>query len=167
MSIATAAVVWVFAGVPVAAVVAALRVFVWVIVSLPEMAVTAAVLGAVHGLWLHLVGRPLESRVRRVWFGAVSGGVLGLLGFPPVFSRSNIVANQLMVVVFLLAALCGGIAAGLVSAMVVPIPLRDRRPTLGRSLVMGSLLVLPLAAIDYHFYGAATGFLSLKSGAAK
>jgi len=47
----------VFVGVPVAAVVAALRVFVWVIVSLPEMVVTAAVLGAVHDLWLHLVDR--------------------------------------------------------------------------------------------------------------
>ena len=45
-SVATAAVVWAVVAVPVAAVVASVRVFVWVIFALPEMATTAAVLGA-------------------------------------------------------------------------------------------------------------------------
>jgi len=46
---------------PVAAVVAAFHVFVWVISALPEMAATAAVLGAVRGLWLWLVGQPSNT----------------------------------------------------------------------------------------------------------
>lgn len=152
-SIATAAAVWVIVGVPVAAVIAAFRVFVWVITSFPEMAATAAVLGSVQGLWLYMTGRPSESEYGDLrWRGLGSGCVLGLLGFPPVFSRSSIVVDHLMVAVFLLAAVCGGIAAGFVSARVVAVPLRGRRPTPGRSVIVGCLLVLPLAAVDYHFY---------------
>jgi hypothetical protein len=152
-SIATAAAVWAIVGVPVAAVIAAFRVSIWVITSFPEMAATAAILGAVQGLWLYLAGQPSESEyVYLRWLGSVSGGILGLLGFPPVFSRSNIVADRLMVAVFLLAAICGGIAAGLASARVVAVSLRGRRSTMGRSVVAGCLLVLPLAALDYQLY---------------
>ena len=156
-SVATAATVWVIAGVPVAALIAAFRVSVWVITAFPEMAATAAVLGAVQGLWLYLAGRPSESGYGGLrWLGLVSGGILGLLGFPPVFSRSNLVADRLLVVVFLLAAICGGIAAGLVSGSVVAVSMRGRRSTLSRSVVVGCLLVLPLAALDYHFYWTPT-----------
>ena len=154
-SIATAAAVWAIVGVPVAAVISAFRVVVWVIYSLPEMVATAAVLGSVQGLWLYLAGRPSEPQYGDLcWFGPVSGGVLGLLGFPPVFSRiDGIVVDRLSVAVFLLAALGGGIAAGFASARrVVPVQLRGRRSIVGRCLVFGCLLVLPLAAVDYHFY---------------
>jgi hypothetical protein len=148
-----AAAVWVIVGVPVAAVIAAFRVSVYVITSFPEMAVTAAVLGAVHGLWLYLAGRPSESESReRRWLGWVSGGVLGFLGFPPVFSRSNIVADRPMMAFFLVAAICGGIAAGLASGRLVAVPVRDGRSTVGRTVTIGCLIVLPLAALDYHFY---------------
>jgi hypothetical protein len=117
------------------------------------MVASAIVLGAVQGLWLFLAGRPSESEYGdHLWVGSVSGGILGLMGFPPVFSRSNIVADRMMVAIFLLAAICGGISAGLVSARVVAVPLRGRRSVLGRSVVAGCLLVLPLAALDYHFY---------------
>jgi hypothetical protein len=116
------------------------------------MAATAAVLGAVEGLWLWLDGRPSNSEYSHSrWFGPVAGGVFGLLGFPPVFSRINgVVADRLLVAVSLLAAICGGIAAGFVSARVVPVPVR--RSTLGRSVVIGCILVLLLAALDWHFY---------------
>jgi len=152
-SVATAVVVWVLVGVPVAAVIAAFRVFVWVIFSFPEMAVTAAVLGAVHGLLLYLASLPSEQESFDLrWFGTASGSILGLLGFPPVFSRINgVVADRFMVVVFLSAAVLGGIAAGFVSARLVTAP-RVRGSTLGRGVVIGCLLVLPLAALDYHFY---------------
>jgi hypothetical protein len=150
---ATAAAVWVIVGVPVAAIIAAFRVFVFVITSFPEMAATAAVLGAAQGIWLHLAGQPSDSGSSGLrWLGSVSGGILGLLGFPPVFSRSNIVADRLMVAVFLVAAVCGGIAAGLASASAVAVPLRGGRSTLGRSVAIGFLIVLPLAVLDFHFY---------------
>ena len=151
-SIATAAAVWAVVAVPVAAVVAAFRVFVWVIFALPDMAATAAVLGAVQGLCLWLAGRPSNSDYSHSrWFGPVAGGVLGLLGFPPVFSRINgVVADRLLVAVSLLAAICGGIVAGFVSARVVAVPVR--RSTLGRSVVIDCILVLLLAALDWHFY---------------
>jgi len=152
-SIATAAAVWVIVGVPVAAVIAAFNVFLFVITSFPEMAATAPVLGAVQGLWLYLAGRPSESEYGGVLrLSSISGGLLGLLGFPPVFSRSNIVADRLTVAVFLVAAICGGIAAGCASGRIVAVPVRGRRSTLSRSVAFGCLLVLPLAALDYHFY---------------
>src|SRR5438552_2547418 len=136
--IAKAAAVWVIVGVPVAAVIAAFRVFLFVITSVPEMAATAAVLGAVQGLWLYLAGRPSESGYGGVLrLSSISGCVLGLLGFPPVFSRSNVVADRLMVAVFLLAAICGGIAAGYATARVVAVPVRGRRSSLSRSVAFG------------------------------
>ena len=160
-TIATTAAVWVIVGVPVAAIIAALRVFVFVVTSFPEMAVTAAALGAVQGLWLYLAGRSSEPEPGSLrWLGSLSGAVLGLLGFPPVFSRSNIVADRLMVAVFLLAAIGGGIAAGLASAAVVAVPVRGRRSDLGRSVALGCLLVLPLAAPIFSSTGPRppTGF---------
>jgi hypothetical protein len=158
-NVATAAVVWTIVGVPVATVVAASRVFVWVITSLPEMAATAAVLGGVHGLWLYLVGQRSDSAQADLrWFGPVSGGILGLLGYPPVFSRINgIVVDRLAVAVFLLAAVCGGTAAGFAAARrVVPLQLRGRRSIAGRRLIIGCFFVLPVAAVDYHFYWPST-----------
>jgi hypothetical protein len=153
-AITTGAAVWEMVGVPVAAIIAAFRVFVYVIYALPDMAMTAAVLGSVQGLWLYLTGRPNESQDGHLrWFGAVAGGVLGLLGFPPVFSRINqIVADRLLVAVSLLAALCGGIAAGFVLTKVVTAPVRRSGSTLGRAVAAGCLVVLPLTAVDYHLY---------------
>jgi hypothetical protein len=152
-SIVCAVAVWAIVGVPVAVVIAGFRVFVWVIFALPEIAATAAVLGAVQGLWLYLASMPSEpNRNNHRWFGATSGGILGLLGFPPVFSRINsIIADRLSVEVFLLAAVSSGIAAGVATARVMA-ALRSRRLILGRGMVVGCLLVLPLAALDYHFY---------------
>jgi hypothetical protein len=155
MGIVTASFVWIVVGVPVAASIAACRVFVWVITSFPEMVATAATLGALQGLWLLLVGKRSESeRADLRGLAVVSGGILGLLGFPPVFSRINgIVVDRLSVAVFLLAAVGGGIAAGFAAATrVVPVQLRDRHSIAGRGLAFGWFLVLPLAAIDYHFY---------------
>jgi len=151
-TVATAAGMWLAVGVPVAAVVAAFRVFVWVIFGLPEMMVTAAALGAVQGLWLYLVGRPSTENRGLEWFSMGLGGVLGLLGFPPVMSRiDGVVVDRLMVAVFLLAAFCGGIAAGFVSTSVVAVPLRNRS-TLVRAAGVGCLLVLLLAVLDYRFF---------------
>jgi hypothetical protein len=153
LSMATASAVWVIAGVPVASVIAACRIWIWVILSVPDMAATAAVLGAVQGLWLYLAGRPPEADFRgRRWLGSVSGGVLGLLGFLPVFSRTDIVADRSTVAVFLLAAICGGTAAGLALGRVVALQARWGRLTLSRSILVGGLIVLPLAAVDYRLY---------------
>jgi len=155
-NVVSSSVVWATVGAPVAAVVAALRVFVWVVFSLPEMIVTAAVLGAVQGLWLRLAGSTAENESAfRRWFGLVSGGVLGILGFPVVFSRINgVVADRPLVFVSLVAAGCGGLAAGFVSASVLT--LRRSRSALGRSVLLGCLFVPSLAAVDYHFFWPAT-----------
>jgi hypothetical protein len=153
-SIATAAAVWAIVGVPVAAVIAACRVFVWVIFSLPDMAATALVLGAVHGLWLYLVGRPSESK-NLGWLGSISGAILGVLGFAIVFSRINsVVADRPLVVVSLLAAVCGGLAAGFASARIVIVP-ETRRSSLASSII-GFLLLIPLTALDYNLYWPST-----------
>ncbi len=143
-------------AVPVAAIIAAFRVFVYVMYAVPEMAVTAAVLGCVQGLWVYLAGRPTKSQESDLrWFGAVSGGVLGLLGFPPVFSRINgIVADRLLVAVSIFAAVCGGIAAGAILIKVVAVPLRGGGSIPGRAVVVAFFFVLPIGALDYHLFWA-------------
>jgi len=142
-------------GVPVAAGIAAFCVSAWVIASIPDMAVTATALGAVQGLWFYLAGQRSKSEHDGLLrLGLFSGGILGALGFPPVFSRASIIAARPTVVVFLAAAIAGGIAAGLASARVLTVPLRGRTLTLGWRVVVGGLIAL--AAIDYHFYWPAT-----------
>jgi hypothetical protein len=59
-------------------------------------------------------------------------------------------------VTFVAAAIMGGIAAGVTSAAVVIVPLRPVGSTLSRNVVFGCLFILPLMAIDYHFYWAGT-----------
>ena len=158
LRIAIATAVWVLIGVPVAAAISALQLSVFAILAVPEIAATAAVLGVVQGLWLHLVGRSSESRAGNVLLlGVISGAVLGLLGFPSVFSRAYITPVSVSAAVtFVTAAIVGGIAAGTTSAEVVTMPLRHIGSTLGRNVVVGCLLSLPLIAVDYHFYWAGT-----------
>ncbi len=152
MGVAASVAVWTIVGVPVAVAIAMLRVFVWVFASLPEMIVTAAVLGLVHGLWLSLAGRPFNGPDRH-WFGPASGSFLGLLGLPPVFSRINgVVVDCLTATVFLTAAVVAGLIAGLVSVRVVMRVAGGRRFALGDVVLVGSLLVLPVAVLDYRLY---------------
>ena len=154
-SVATAAAVWVVVGVPSAGVIAALRASLWVILSFPHMAICAAVLGAMQGLWFYLAAlRSKPEGDSLVWLGLFSGAFLGVLGFPPVFSRTNIIAARPTAAVFLLAAIVGGFAAGLVSARVLATPLQGRGLALGWKVVFGSLIVL--TALDYHFYWPTT-----------
>lgn len=150
-SIGTAGALWVVVGVPVSAAIAALSFSVWVIASFPAMALTAALLGAVQGLWFCLAGQRSKPEYDDLLpLGLLSGGFLGLLGFPPVFSRASIIAARPTVAVFLMAAIVGGLAAGLVAARVLTMPLRGRRFKLGWKVVIGGLIVL--TAIDYRFY---------------
>jgi len=154
-SIGTATALWVVVAVPVAGIIAAFSLSVWVIASFPAMALTAAVLGAVQGLCFYLAGRRSEPENDGLrWLGLFSGGFLGVLGFPPVFSRAGIIAARPAVAIFLMAAIVGGLAAGFVSARVLAKPLRGRRLTLGWRVVIGGLIVLTV--LDYHFYWPAT-----------
>jgi hypothetical protein len=148
--IAAAAAVWVMVGVPVAAAIAAFRVFVYVLVSLPEMVCIAAVLGAAQGAWLSL-GAPPAKHVRPI--AAVSGGVLGVLGFPPLVSRLNVIVDRPTVAVFFLAAVIGGIAAGLAASRIIAAPLRA---SLARTIFLGGVVFVALVVVDYRFYWPAT-----------
>ena len=122
----------------------------------PGIAVTATVLGALQGLLFYLAGsgRSKSEYDGFLWLGAFSGAFLGVLGFPPVFSRAGVIAARPTVAVFILAAIAGGVTAGLVSGHVLTTLLWGRSLNLGRGVVLGGLLVL--AAIDYHFYWPAT-----------
>ncbi len=150
-SIATAALIWVVVGVPIAGVIAAFSVSAYVFAAYREMALTAATLGASQGLWFYLAGcRSNPDHDNFLRLGLVSGGILGLLGFPPVFSSADIIASRPTVAVLLIAAIVGGVAAGLVSARVLTKPLRGRRLGLGLKAVAGGLVIL--TTLDYYFY---------------
>ena len=154
--IGIAAAMWLVVCAPIAAGITASLVSFWMLASFPEIAVTAAVLGGVQGLWFYLAG-PGRSRSEYdgyLWLGAISGSFLGVLGFPPVFSRAGIIAARPTVAVFLVAAVLGGVAAGLVSAHVLTLLLQGRTLKLGRRVVLVGLIIL--TAIDYHFYWPAT-----------
>lgn len=156
-SMGTAAALWVVIGVPVAALIAALCVSVWVIASLADMSAVACILGAVQGLWLYLAGQRSESDYGALlWFGSLSGGFLGVLAFPAVLSSTSMIAARPTVAVFLMAAIVGGVAAGLASAHVLHLPLRGRSLTLGSRVTISGLLVIVLAAMDYRFFWPAT-----------
>ena len=138
-----------------AAAIAAFPLSVWVVASFPQMALTAALLGAVQGLWFYAAGRQSETKLDDLCrFGLLTGGCLGVLGFPPVFSHASIIAARPTVAVFLLAAIAGGLAAGFVSSRVLATPLRGRRLRFGWRVVIGGLAVL--TAFDFHFYWPAT-----------
>ena len=155
-SIGIAAAMWLVVCAPVAAGIAAYLVSFWMLSSFPEIAVTATVLGALQGLLFYLAGsgRSKSEYDGFLWLGAFSGAFLGVLGFPPVFSRAGVIAARPTVAVFILAAIAGGVTAGLVSGHVLTTLLWGRSLNLGRGVVLGGLLVL--AAIDYHFYWPAT-----------
>jgi hypothetical protein len=155
-SIGIAAAMWLVVGAPVAAGIAASFVSFWMLASFPEIAATASVLGAVQGLWFYLAG-PGRSKSEYdgfLWLGAFSGSFLGVLGFPPVFSRVGIIAARSTVAVLLLGAIVGGIAAGLVSAHVLTLLLQGRTLKLGWRVVFVGLIII--AATDYLLYWPAT-----------
>jgi hypothetical protein len=156
-SIGTAAALWLVIGVPVAAVIAAFRASVWVITVVPAMAATACLLGAVHGLWFYLAGQGPKSNYNGfLLLGSVSGGFLGVLAFPPVFSSTNIIATRPTAAFFLMAAMVGGIAAGVIAAHVLYLPLQAQVSTTSRRVVVSGLILIVLAAIDYRFCWPAT-----------
>jgi hypothetical protein len=163
-TIVTAAAIWVFLGVPVAAAITGVVLLFFVVLAVPVMAATAAVLGAAQGLCLVVASRWSRSRActRREadsagirWFGAISGGVLGLLGFLPVYSHTSIVVKTPAVYVFLVAGISAGAVAGTVCCWKLPVKLLSP-PTPRRTFAVGSLVVLALAAIGYGTYWDAT-----------
>ena len=150
--------IWLVVGMPVALAVSAIQLFLWVVLIAPEVARAAAIFGAIHGLWLHLAGQSHRSTARDIrLFGIVSGGILGLLGFPVVFSRADILPVTVSAVVtFVMAATLGGAIAGGMSATFVAIPQRHSSSTLVRNVALGCLLVLPILAIEYRFFWTGT-----------
>jgi hypothetical protein len=136
----------------VAAVIGACRVFVFVLASLPEMIVTAAVLGVVDGLWVYFCGSRSRGPSYQ-WFGVLSGALLGGLGFPPVFSRINgIVVDNVTAAVFFAAAIVSGLAAGATATRVVSRLTGKQQCDVRRMVVVGAMLLLPLAGVDYLMY---------------
>lgn len=151
---------WVIVAVPIAAAVSAIRFSLLFLFVLRQMAWSAAVLGGIQGVWVMLadglyrsggseLSGPKSVDVR--WFAAVSGGVLGLLGFLPVYSHTTIVVGMSTLISLVVSAVGGGIAAGVVSGVVL---FRGRLNPMAvaQSVIVGGLLVLALTAIEYAVY---------------
>jgi hypothetical protein len=155
-----AATTWVFLAVPVAAAISAIGLSLMFMFVLKEMAATAVVLGATHGLWVLLAGGssrfaasglPGPKKFGFRWFGAISGGVLGLLGFLPVYSCTSVNMDYPSIILLVAAGICGGVVAGLVFCSISFARLSNP-PAIAQSLIVGSLLVLAIAAIEYAVY---------------
>jgi hypothetical protein len=160
-AILTAVATWLLVGVPVAVGISFLALPVFIIEAVPGMATTAVILGAIHGVWVLLAHESPPFTVRQSpevqhgrfeWFGVISGGSLGLLGFLPVFSRTtSIETGYVEIIIFLAAAACAGVTAGVVFCGISSRKLLGP-PVRRQSLIVGSLLVLALAAIEYAVY---------------
>lgn len=156
-NVAFSSVTWVLVGVPAAGIICAAALSFYVILAFHQMAITAAVLGAIQGLWLQLIGRSQErSRPELIYAGALSGCILGLFGFPPAFSDTELViTNNIVIVLFVSAAVFGGTAAGIVSALVTT-PVRTPASSLLRKIAIGCLLLLPLATAERFLFWPGT-----------
>lgn len=154
-TVLTAAALWVLIAVPVAGAVSMISLSALFLFALREMAITAAVLGAIHGLWLFLLcpspqnsNDSPEKHTNLHRFCSLSGGVLGLMGFLPVYSQTTIFVGYLEIANILAAGVCGGAVAGFVLGQSL-----SRRgfspPELRQTLIVGGLLVLSLGAIEY------------------
>ena len=150
----TASAIWTFIGVPVAGLLSLGGIVLILAGKCPRDVVTGAVLGAIHGLWLTLGGRleDVEDRTSD-WPGAVSGAILGLLGLPVVFSQMNsIVADHRVLVLLVIAVVCGGMVAGVFSQRVIGAYGPWDPPTPRRSAAVGCVLLLALGVVDYRLY---------------
>lgn len=162
--IAKSVAIWVFIGVPVAATISATRVSVFVIDAIPAMAAAAAVLGAAFGVCLLLICPWSQSTIverfktrhsHLRWFGAIFGGLCGLLGFPPVYSHNSINAPFSWIITFAGAAIIAGVASGVICCAKLPAA-PVSRSAIGRSIIVGTVALLAVAAVDYKLFWKAT-----------
>jgi hypothetical protein len=155
--------IWMCLGTLVAAFISSVIVSLLVVEVLPRMAVTAAMLGLAQGLCLliasdpdtRISGFPTRNPGSARWLGAISGGVFGVLGFPPVYSHTNFSARAIAVEVFVVAAITGGAVAGArCSSLLAGILERPLRPgiVIALTLVFASIL----GAVDYEEFWDAT-----------
>ena len=155
--------IWMCLGTLVAAFISSVIVSLLVVEVLPRMAVTAAMLGLAQGLCFliasnpdtRISGFPTRSPRSARWLGAISGGVFGVLGFPPVYSHTNFSARAIAVEVFVVAAITGGAVAGAkCSSLLVGILERPLRPGIGIALTL--VFASILGAVDYEEFWNAT-----------
>jgi hypothetical protein len=153
----TTAAIWAFVGVPVAALLSIVGVISIFTGLSPTMLVTGAALGAVQGLWLTIGGRLANAEQSESnWTGVLSGALLGLLGFPPVFSHMKSFSEERLVVLLVVAVACGGMISGVASVRAVAAYGPWGPPTRVRNAVTGCVLLLALTVTDYRLYWGRT-----------
>jgi hypothetical protein len=153
-NVLTASATWAVIGVPVAALLSLEGLVLLLTGRFGRGVIVGLVLGAVQGLWLTVGGRVVEVEDSRSdWPGAGSGAVLGLLGFPAVFSRLNGIDFDYRQLAWLaIAVVCGGMVAGVLSHRVIAAYGPWDPPTRGRSAAVAAVLVLALGVADYRLY---------------
>lgn len=146
--------VWASAGVSIAAAVSAFGLSFYVLLAVPRMAEVAAVLGLIHGVWLHITATPNS---RQPWFGAISGAILGVFEFPAVLSQSELMLERgAAVALFVTAAVFAGVVSGAVSAAFVRAPRELAPRSVPLKLAIGCLIVASLLFINQRLYWKAT-----------
>jgi len=156
-NVLTTAAVWVVVGVPAAALLTVVGLLFLFAGRSRELLVVGAVLGVVHGLWLTIGGRLADAGATESnWTGALSGALLGLLGLPAVYAHVTSATDDRMMVLYVVAAVCGGMLAGVISVRAVAAYGPWGAPTRVRSAVTGCVLLLALTAADYWLYRAST-----------
>jgi hypothetical protein len=154
-SVLGGALIWCTVGIGVATLISALVIFVWAIYVFAVAWRAAALLGSIQGLWLFAERARWKNSREQVRFGLVSGAALGLLGFVPSYVQIEMLPPHRWwgVGVFAAAAFFGGMAAGGVTAVAIgsrPEPQGSTRAA--RRLVVGVLLMLGGAALEYSLY---------------
>ena len=147
--------VWALTAVAVATSVCFLAFYFYAIFFIRFMIVPALALGLFHSGWLYLERRTFADASEAVVFAVVSGGLAGLLGFPPIFANvTDVVFGWRDVAVVIAASVIGGAIAGRMCVGFV-LPLTTARRTPHKRFARGALLLVPLFVFEIVVYGPA------------
>jgi hypothetical protein len=157
-AIARGAVIWGTIGLGVALLVCGVVLSAWALLLVRHALGPALMLGVLHGAWMYtLRGTPLMLDHPEP-VGALSGVVVGSLGFLPVFVVATPMTYPwLAVAIFAAAALLGGACAGAVTARVVARPTGVTQPFRASRFLAPAAAWIVLAGGELVVWGPRAG----------
>jgi hypothetical protein len=144
---------WAITAVAVATLVCFLAFYFYALFFIRFMIVPALALGLFHSVWVYLERKHFADASDASFFGTVSGGFAGLLGFPPAFANvTDVIFGWSGIAVLIAASVIGGAIAGRTWVGFVHNPTAAaRRPQ--KRFARGALLLVTMFVLEIAVYG--------------